>query len=160
MIMTKMKASVSWMYIKPYRSQLPQVKIIEGEEEIVKYITRLHLYADTIYILVEFNGIIYDVSKPDGIHTQELIRAMIESKYDEKYTIVYENIGDNKIRFIDNLDTYQLLFKLINDFNTVGEDLLFVEYEGYIYDCTDINRLRQVKQYLVKEYAKELKYEF
>lgn len=78
----------------------------------------------------------------------------------KKYTIVYENIGDNKIRFIDNLDTYQLLFKLINDFNTVGEDLLFVEYEGYIYDCTDINRLRQVKQYLVKEYAKELKYEF
>ena len=81
-----MKATVSWMYIKPYRSQLPQVKIIEGEEEIVKYITRLHLhlYADTIYVLVEFNGIIYDVSKPDGIHTKELIRAMIESKYDEK----------------------------------------------------------------------------
>lgn len=84
----------------------------------------------------------------------------------KKYTIVYKNIGDNKIRFIDNLDTYQLLFKLnklqefFNDFNTVGEDLLFVEYEGYIYDCTDINRLRQVKQYLVKEYAKELKYEF
>ena len=62
----------------------------------------------------------------------------------KKYTIVYENIGDNKIRFIDNLDTYQLLFKLINDFNTVGEDLLFVEYEGYIYDCTNIDRLRQV----------------
>ena len=84
----------------------------------------------------------------------------------KKYTIVYKNIDDNKIRFIDNLDTYQLLFKLnelqefFNDFNTVGEDLLFVEYEGYIYDCTDINRLRQVKQYLVKEYAKELKYEF
>ena len=84
----------------------------------------------------------------------------------KKYTIVYKNIGDNKIRFIDNLDTYQLLFKLnkiqdfFNDFNTVGEDLLFVEYEGYIYDCTNIDRLRQVKQYLVKEYAKELKYEF
>ena len=84
----------------------------------------------------------------------------------KKYTIVYKNIDDNKIRFIDNLDTYQLLFKLnkiqdfFNDFNTVGEDLLFVEYEGYIYDCSDINRLRQVKQYLVKEYAKELKYEF
>ena len=44
-----MKASVSWMYIKPYRSQLPQVKIIEGEEEIVNYITRLHAFADTIY---------------------------------------------------------------------------------------------------------------
>lgn len=79
-----MKASVSWMHIKPYRSQLPQVEIIEGEEEIVKYITRLHLYADTIYILVEFNGILYDVSKPDGIHTKELIIAMIESKYDKK----------------------------------------------------------------------------
>lgn len=84
----------------------------------------------------------------------------------KKYTIVYKNIDDNKIRFIDNLDTYQLLFKLnkiqefFNDFNTVGEDLLFVEYEGYIYDCTNIDRLRQVKQYLVKEYAKELKYEF
>ena len=84
----------------------------------------------------------------------------------KKYTIVYKDIGDNKIRFIDNLDTYQLLFKLnkvqefFNDFNTVGEELFFVEYDGYIYDCIDINRLRQVKQYLVKEYAKELKYEF
>lgn len=84
----------------------------------------------------------------------------------KKYTIVYKNIGDNKIRFIDNLDTYQLLFKLnkvqefFNDFNTVGEDLFFVEYDGYIYDCIDINRLRQIKEYLVKEYAKELKYEF
>ena len=83
-----------------------------------------------------------------------------------EYTIVYKDIDDNKIRFIDNLDTYQLLFKLnklqefFNDFNTVGEDLFFVEYEGYIWDCTNIDRLRQVKQSLVKEYAKELKYEF
>ena len=84
----------------------------------------------------------------------------------KKYTIVYKNIGDNKIRFIDNLDTYELLFKLnkfqefFNDFNTVGEDLFFVEYEGYIWDCTNIDRLRQIKESLVKEYAKELKYEF
>lgn len=84
----------------------------------------------------------------------------------KKYTIVYKNIGDNKIRFIDNLDTYKLLFKLnkvqefFNDFNTVGEELFFVEYEGYIWDCTNIDRLRQIKEYLVKEYAKELKYEF
>lgn len=61
-----MKATVSWMYIKPYRSQLPQVKIIEGEEEIVNYITRLHAFVDAIYILVEFNGIIYDVNDPGG----------------------------------------------------------------------------------------------
>lgn len=73
----KMKATVSWMYIKPHRNQLPQVKIIEGEEEIVKYITRLHLYADTIYVLVEFNGILYDVNDPGGKYAAELIRAMI-----------------------------------------------------------------------------------
>ena len=84
----------------------------------------------------------------------------------KKYTIVYKDISDNKIRFIDNLDTYELLFKLnkvqefFNDFNTVGEDLFFVEYEGYIWDCTNIDRLRQIKEYLVKEYTKELKYEF
>ena len=84
----------------------------------------------------------------------------------KKYTIVYKDIGDNKIRFIDNLDTYQLLFKLnkvqefFNDFNTVGEELFFVEYDGYNWDCTNIDRLRQIKEYLVKEYAKELKYEF
>ena len=84
----------------------------------------------------------------------------------KKYTIVYKDIDNNKIRFIDNLDTYELLFKLnkvqefFNDFNTVGEDLFFVEYEGYIWDCTNIDRLRQIKEYLVKEYAKELKYEF
>ena len=84
----------------------------------------------------------------------------------KKYTIVYKDIGDNKIRFIDNLDTYELLFKLnkvqefFNDFNTVGEELFFVEYEGYIWDCTNIDRLRQIKESLVKEYAKELKYEF
>ena len=83
-----------------------------------------------------------------------------------KYIIVYKDIGDNKIRFIDNLDTYELLFKLnkvqefFNDFNTAREDLFFVEYEGYIWDCTNIDRLRQIKEYLVKEYAKELKYEF
>lgn len=84
----------------------------------------------------------------------------------KKYTIVYKDIDDNKIRFIDNLDTYELLFKLnklqefFNYFNTVGKDLFFVEYEGYIWDCTNIDRLRQIKEYLVKEYAKELKYEF
>ena len=78
-----MKATVSWMHIKPHRNKLPYVEIIEGEEEIVNYITRLQSYSYDIYILVEFNGILYDVSKPDGIHTQELIRAMIDGKYDE-----------------------------------------------------------------------------
>ena len=44
-----MKATVSWMYIKPHRNQLPHVEIIEGEEEIVNYITRLHAFVDAIY---------------------------------------------------------------------------------------------------------------
>lgn len=77
-----MKATVSWMHIKPHRNKLPYVEIIEGEEEIVNYITRLQSYSYDIYILVEFNGIIYDVSKPDRIYTIELIRAMIDSRYD------------------------------------------------------------------------------
>ena len=72
-----MKASVSWMYIKPHRNQLPHVEIIEGEEEIVNYITRLHAFVDAIYVLVEFNGILYDVNDPGGKYTAELIRAMI-----------------------------------------------------------------------------------
>lgn len=79
-----MKATISWMYIKPHGNLPPHIEIIEGEEEIVTYITRLHAYVYDIYILVEFDGIIYDVSKPDGIHAQELITAMIDSKYDEK----------------------------------------------------------------------------
>ena len=83
-----------------------------------------------------------------------------------EYTIVHKVIGDNKIRFIDNIDTYQLLCKLnklqeiFNVCNSVGEDFFLVEYKGYIWDCTDINRLIQIKESLVKEYAKELKYEF
>jgi hypothetical protein len=79
-----MKATISWMYIKPHKNKLPYVETIEGEEEIVNYITRLQAYVYDIYVLVEFDGILYDVSKPDGIHAQELIRAMIDSKYDEK----------------------------------------------------------------------------
>lgn len=79
-----MKATVSWMYIKPHRSKLPHVEIIEGEKAIIDYITRLHAFLDAIYVLVEFDGYVYDVSKPDGIHAQELIGAMIDSQYDEK----------------------------------------------------------------------------
>lgn len=72
-----MKATVSWMYIKPHRNQLPHIEIIEGEEEIVNYITRLHAFVDAIYVLVEFNGILYDVNDPGGKYATELIRAMI-----------------------------------------------------------------------------------
>ena len=74
-----MKATISWMYIKPHGNQIPHVEIVEGEEEIVNYITRLNAFVDAIYVLVEFNGILYDVSDPSGIHAQELIRAMLDS---------------------------------------------------------------------------------
>lgn len=84
-----MKATISWMYIKPRIShdlygisQFPHVEIVEGEEEIVNYISRLHLYVNDIYILVEFDGILYDVSNPSGENSEKLIRAMIDSKYE------------------------------------------------------------------------------
>lgn len=79
-----MKATVSWMYIKPHRSQLPHVEIIEGEKAIIDYITRLHAFVDAIYVLVEFHGILYDVTEPSGVNAARLIRAMIDSKYDEE----------------------------------------------------------------------------
>lgn len=79
-----MKAIVSWMYIKPHRNQLPHVEIIEGEEAIIDYITRLHAFVDAIYILVEFDGFVYDVTEPSGVNAARLIRAMIDSKYDEE----------------------------------------------------------------------------
>ena len=78
-----MKATVSWMYIKPHRNQLPHVEIIEGEEEIVNYITRLHAFVDAIYVLVEFEGILYDVSNPSGVNAARFIRAMVDGKYNE-----------------------------------------------------------------------------
>lgn len=78
-----MKATVSWMYIKPHKNQLPHVEVIEGEEEIITYITRLHAFVDAIYVLVEFHGILYDVTEPAGVNAARLIRAMIDSKYDE-----------------------------------------------------------------------------
>lgn len=78
-----MKATVSWMHVKPDRAELPRVEIIEGEEAIIDYITRLHAFLDGIYLLVEFHGILYDVTEPSGVNAARLIRAMIDSKYDE-----------------------------------------------------------------------------
>ena len=153
-----MKATISWMYIVPHEFQRPHVEIIEGEEEIVNYITRLHAYVYDIYVLVEFEGILYDVSEPSGIHAQELITAMIDSKYDEKYAIVYKVPDyDDEIKFHEYLSPYHLWFKISNlehEFDyypSTKEDIFFVEYDGYIWDCTNIDRLRQVKQRLIKE---------
>lgn len=78
-----MKATVSWMYIKPHKNQLPHVEVIEGEEEIITYITRLHAFVDSIYVLVEFHGILYDVTEPSGVNAARLIRAMVDRSYDE-----------------------------------------------------------------------------
>ena len=78
----------------------------------------------------------------------------------KKYAIVYK-LPDYEIKFYEYLDPYQLWVKICtveNDFlyyPKTNEDIFFVEYEGYICDCTNINRLRQVKQRLIKE----LKYE-
>ena len=86
----------------------------------------------------------------------------------KKYTVVYKESDsvDEEIKFYEYLGPYQLwviLSKVENRFiyyPSTKEDLLFVEYDGYIWDCTNIDRLRQIKLFLAKEYAKELKYEF
>ena len=74
----------------------------------------------------------------------------------KKYAIVYK-LPDYEIKFYENLGPYQLWVKICtveNDFlyyPKTNEDIFFVEYEGYILDCTNIDRLRQVKQRLIKE---------
>lgn len=77
----------------------------------------------------------------------------------KKYTVVYKESDsvDEEIKFYEYLGPYQLwviLSKFENRFfyyPSTKEDLLFVEYNGYIWDCTNINRLRQVKLFLAKE---------
>ncbi len=71
----------------------------------------------------------------------------------KKYTVVYKESDsvDEEIKFYEYLGPYQLwviLSKFENRFiyyPSTKEDLLFVEYNGYILDCTNIDRLRQVK---------------
>ena len=77
----------------------------------------------------------------------------------KKYTVVYKESDsvDEEIKFYEYLGPYQLwviLSKFENRFiyyPSTKEDLLFVEYNGYIWDCTKIDRLRQVKLFLAKE---------
>ena len=77
----------------------------------------------------------------------------------KKYTVVYKesDSADEEIKFYEYLGPYQLwvrLSKVENRFiyyPSTKEDLLFIEYDGYIWDCTNIDRLRQVKQRLIKE---------
>ena len=77
----------------------------------------------------------------------------------KKYTVVYKESDsvDEEIKFYEYLGPYQLwviLSKVENRFiyyPSTKEDLLFVEYNGYIWDCTNIDRLRQVKLFLAKE---------
>lgn len=79
----------------------------------------------------------------------------------KKYTVVYKDPDslsfDDEIKFYEHLGPYQLWVKLstiehqFDYYHTAGDEIFFVEYDGYIWDCTDINRLRQVKQRLIKE---------
>lgn len=77
----------------------------------------------------------------------------------KKYTVVYKESDsvDEEIKFYEYLGPYQLwviLSKFENRFiyyPSTKEDLLFVEYNGYIWDCTNIDRLRQIKLFLAKE---------
>ena len=74
----------------------------------------------------------------------------------KQYTVVYkDNDYDEEPKIYEYLGPYQLWVKICQiehyfDFQYT-EDIFFVEYDGYIWDCTDIIRLRQIKQLLIKE---------
>lgn len=79
----------------------------------------------------------------------------------KKYTIVYKDPDslsfDDEIKFYEYLGPYQLWVKLstiehqFDYYHKAGDEIFFVEYEGYIWDYTNIDRLRQIKQRLIKE---------
>lgn len=76
----------------------------------------------------------------------------------KKYTIVYKVPDyEDKIKFYEYLGPYQLWVKIrsieceFDYYPSTKEDMFFVEYDGYIWDCTNIDRLRQIKQRLIKE---------
>lgn len=77
----------------------------------------------------------------------------------KKYAVVYKvsESFDDEIKHYENLGSYQLCVKLraieleFECYPSTEEDLFFVEYEGYIWDCTNIDRLRQIKRRLIKE---------
>lgn len=76
----------------------------------------------------------------------------------KQYAVIYKVPDyEDEIKFREYLGPYQLWVKICqveNEFlyyPSSNEDIFFVEYEGYIWDCTNIDRLRQVKQRLIKE---------
>lgn len=75
----------------------------------------------------------------------------------KKYTIVYKDNYNDEMKFHEYLGPYQLWVKLrsveceFDCYPSTNEDLFFVEYDGYVWDCTNHDRLRQVKRRLIKE---------
>lgn len=76
----------------------------------------------------------------------------------KKYAIAYKVPDyDDEITFYECLSPYSLWSKISNiehEFDyypSSNEDIFFVEYDDYIWDCTNIDRLRQVKNRLIKE---------
>lgn len=75
----------------------------------------------------------------------------------KKYSIVYKDNFNGQLNFYENLGPYQLWLNLFNVehrfdyYPSVPEDLFFVEYDGYVWDCTNHDILRQVKRRLMKE---------
>lgn len=76
----------------------------------------------------------------------------------KKYAIVYKVPDyDDEIKFHENLGPYQLWAEIraieceFAYYPSTKKDIFFVDYEGYIWDCTNHDRLRQIKQRLIKE---------
>jgi hypothetical protein len=76
----------------------------------------------------------------------------------KQYAIAYKVPNyEDEIKFYEYLGPYQLWVKIctveheFEYYPSTNEDIFFVEYEGYVWDCTNIDRLRQVKNRLIKE---------
>ena len=74
-----MKATLVWSGTIPVSSsERPMCAEISSEQEIINMITKIQSYVYNLqYLLIEFDGYIYNLTEPNGENAMLLIRAMI-----------------------------------------------------------------------------------
>ena len=74
-----MKATLVWSGPIPVSTgERPMCAEVSSEQEIINMITKIQSYVyDLKYLLVEFDGYIYDLTQPNGEIAMKFIRAMI-----------------------------------------------------------------------------------
>lgn len=56
----------------------PMCAEVSSEQEIINMITKIQSYVYNLqYLLIEFDGYIYNLTEPNGENAMQLIRAMI-----------------------------------------------------------------------------------